>query len=124
MTGIPHPDDLTDGPEIDQDGPQDDPEMPPADSPTIDQSGSEGVTDRLTRALLRTEPNPDLEDVTPFDLTADWDRWIARGIMKVSGSDGIPAVLDLMIGVVLAYLDLAGIEQADDQTGEVEVYEP
>jgi hypothetical protein len=68
-----------------------------ADVPT-DPVGSEST---LRSMLMSTDPSPNLADVeNPFDPERGGTTRIYRGVMKATGVDGLPAIADVVIGVV------------------------
>lgn len=85
------------------------------------QASSSAVKD----ALLSTTPSTRLEDVeSPFDLEAGGPPRIARGLMKMTGVEGLPAVVDLFVGVLELYLQQTteaggggGSQTNDGETG-------
>jgi hypothetical protein len=80
-----------------------------------------GSTSTLREMLLSTDPADSLEEVEdPWDPDRGGTTRIYRGIMKATGVDGMPAIGDVVIGVVEAAQEL-NLEEPDDQDDDQEV---
>jgi hypothetical protein len=97
-------------------------------STTADHAAAEGTEpsddlgskSTLREMLLSTDPKRSLEDVEdPWDPDRGGTTRIYRGLMKATGVDGMPAVVDVVIGVVEAAQDL-NLEEPDDQEDDQE----
>ena len=74
-------------------------EIDPEAVPTPD-AGGKSTVDALREALLSTEPAVSLEGVeSPWQPEIGGPARIKRGVQKMAGIDGTPAVVDLVIGV-------------------------
>jgi hypothetical protein len=57
--------------------------------------------DGLTNALLRTEPNKSLDQVeSPYDPERGGETRIYRGLQKMLDFEGMPAILDIVVGLL------------------------
>lgn len=97
-----------------------DPAGDPADAhpPADDQGG--GWLD----ALMQTEPSTPLEAVeSPWRPDVGGAARVYRGVQKMTGMDGTPAIMDVLIGFAEIVVDgdlgddLGG-DQADDRAGD------
>jgi hypothetical protein len=80
-----------------------------------DPSSDVGSTSTLREMLLSTDPSDSLEEVEdPWDPDRGGTTRIYRGLMKATGVDGMPAVADVVIGVVEAAQEL-NLEEPGDQ---------
>jgi hypothetical protein len=77
--------------------------------------------------LMSTEPSPTLDEVeSPWDPEKGGPRRMKRGIQKMLGFDGVPAVLDISIGGMewWSTVDTNGRDQEDsddDQDNDQEL---
>lgn len=80
-----------------------------AESTTADHAAAEGVepsdnlgsTSSLREMMMSTDPSPPLDAVeSPWDPDRGGPTRMMRGLKKMTGADGIPAVVDVAIGVV------------------------
>lgn len=84
-----------------------------------------GSTSTLRDMLMSTEPSPTLDEVeSPWDPDKGGPTRVKRGIQKMLGFDGIPAVLDISIGGMewWSTVDVNGRDQEesdDDQDDEL-----
>lgn len=70
------------------------------ETPTI-EGGKTGFLDNITNRLMATEPNPDLETVeNPWNPEIGGTTRIYRGIQKMSDIEGLPAIADIIIGIL------------------------
>jgi len=75
-----------------------------------------GSTSTLREMLLSTDPSPKLHDVeSPWNPDLGAETRLYRGLMKMTGVDGMPAVVDIIIGAaeIVVSLDFDDVE--DDQ---------
>jgi hypothetical protein len=57
--------------------------------------------DGLKNALLRTEPNRSLDQVeSPYDPGRGGETRIYRGLQKMLDFEGMPAILDIVVGLL------------------------
>jgi hypothetical protein len=83
-----------------------------AETPTDVDVGSEST---LREMLMSTDPSPDLHDVEdPFDPEVGGTSRIYRGVMKATGVDGLPAIADVVIGVV-EFSQTLNLDKVDDE---------
>jgi hypothetical protein len=90
------------------------PDLPPAE----DEAGG------VIEALLQTEPATRLERIeSPWRPEVGGTSRIYRGVQKMTGMEGTPAVLDMLIGTleVISEAGEAGGDQAGDQPDETAV---
>lgn len=89
----------------------DSPDLPPAE----DEAGG------VIEALLQTDPATRLERIeSPWRPEVGGTSRIYRGVQKMTGMEGTPAILDILIGT-LEVISEAGDEQAGergDQAGD------
>jgi hypothetical protein len=65
----------------------------------LEASSGMGSQSTLQEMLLSTDPSPSLERVeSPFDPKNGGPSRIMRGLQKMTGVDGMPAIGDLLIG--------------------------
>lgn len=70
------------------------------ETPTIEDTNT-GFLDNITGRLMATEPNPDLETVeNPWNPEAGGTTRIYRGIQKMGDIEGLPAIADIIIGIL------------------------
>jgi len=94
---------------------------PDPDAVDVDSSGDPSDPDgersayaRMKDLLMSTDPDPPLEDVEdPYDPERGGTARIYRGIMKMAGVDGLPAIGDLLMGVLEAVQNL-NLDEPDD----------
>lgn len=90
-----------------------------------DHADAEGAPDEDTignsswwrESLMSTDPSPRLEDVeAPYDPDLGGPARIYRGIQKAFGVDGMPAIVDLVMGSIetVKQFEPAGGEDGDD----------
>lgn len=82
-----------------------------------DSSGSRGLgsTDAWREMLLSTGPDVSLEEVeNPWDPERGGVTRIYRGLRKMTGLDGMPAIIDIAIGTVEAVHQLKDRLPEDD----------
>lgn len=92
-----------------------------ADSPTMG-SPSEGSTGLLD-GLFSTSPSPSLESVeSPFRPELA-DKQLMRGIQKLGGIDGVPAIADIALGAVGILMQLDGSSSEESGGGGSAVIE-
>lgn len=95
------------------------------ETPTLEDDNS-GFLDNITGRLMATEPNPDLQSVeSPYDPQEGGTSRIFRGVQKMGDIEGLPAIADIIIGVVeVAQDDTISLGQEntnnDDPESEVE----
>ena len=83
-------------------------------------TGDVGSTSTLREMLLSTDPAQSLEETEdPWDPDRGGTTRIYRGLMKATGVDGMPAVVDVVIGVVEATQDL-NLKEPDDEDDDQE----
>jgi hypothetical protein len=64
------------------------------------ETSGAGSSSTLRDMLMSTEPNTPLERVeSPFDPDAGGMNRVYRGFQKMLGADGLPAILDVGVGV-------------------------
>jgi len=88
-----------------------------------DSSGSDGLgsTSAWREMLLSTGPDDPLEQVeSPWDPERGGLTRMYRGIRKMTGLDGMPAIADLVVGAVEVAHDLTDALADDDPDGDVE----
>jgi hypothetical protein len=89
------------------------------ETPTLETEES-GFFDDITGRLMATEPNPDLETIeNPYDPEKGGLTRIFRGIQKMGDIDGLPAIADIIIGIIETSQDgtfEVGHENTDTQT--------
>jgi hypothetical protein len=72
----------------------------PTEQPT-ETLDTEEPTETLLDRLLSTEPDTPIEQISsPLDITGDGTNHLYRGVQKL-GLDGIPAGIDILIGIAL-----------------------
>lgn len=77
------------------------------------------TTDALWDALTSTHPSPPLETVeSPWDPTNGGMKRVFRGIQKMTGTDGLPAWADLLIGTAEFVVTQQGQGDAQQQSSE------
>lgn len=75
-----------------------------------------GSTSTLREMLLSTEPNRSLDQVeSPWDPERGGDTRLYRGLMKMTNVEGMPAIVDVVIGVAEIVVDLDLDDIGDDQ---------
>lgn len=87
-----------------------------------DSGGSHGLgsTSAWREMLLSTGPDVSLEDVeNPWDPDNGGPPRIYRGLRKMTGLDGMPAIIDICIGCVEFAHQLSG-RLPDDEEADVE----
>lgn len=105
-----------------------------ASKPKRTSSESTSSSNWVTDALFSTEPNPSLSEVeSPFNPSEGGITRIYRGLQKMTGSDAMPAIVDVAIGVLEVQLGgnpLEGLtpdaesDQTDEQgSGDIDVVE-
>jgi hypothetical protein len=81
-----------------------------------------GSTTNWREMLTSTEPDQPLEDVeTPWDPERGGRHRVMRGLKKALGFSGMPAVVDVVVGVLEELSKVQAEEpdeQDDDQDGE------
>jgi len=78
-----------------------------------------GSMSTLREMLLSTDPSPSLHEVeSPWNPDLGAETRLYRGLMKATGVDGMPAVVDIVIGMaeIVVSLDFEDIE--DEQDGD------
>lgn len=81
-----------------------------------------GSTSTLREMLLSTDPSPSLHEVeSPWAPDLGAETRLYRGLMKMTGVDGMPAVVDVVIGFaeIVVDLDLDAGDEQDDGDDEV-----
>ncbi|GAB3315215.1 hypothetical protein [Haloplanus salinarum] len=77
-----------------------------------------GSTSTLRDMLLSTDPSPSLHDVeNPWDPERGGETRLYRGLMKMTGVDGMPAIVDVVIGAAEIVVDL-DLDTDDEQDGD------
>lgn len=104
--GMPDADPFGDGPADGPDGPAPDP-----------TSGSGGTMDAVRSALRSTEPEVPLSDIDdPWNPEDGGRQRVYRGFQKLSGTDGMPAWYDLLIGALEIFAETYDeTDEADDE---------
>lgn len=65
------------------------------------EGGSSGLVGSLIDAMLNTEPETDLNQIeSPYNPEDGGMSRVYRGVQKMSGMDGLPAIADIVIGVI------------------------
>jgi len=85
----------------------------------VGETEGAGSSSTLRDMLMSTEPNTPLERVeSPFDPDAGGLNRVYRGFQKMLGADGLPAILDVGVGVaeVVVGHDLDGGDSSDEST--------
>jgi hypothetical protein len=95
----------------------------PDPSPTESHAAAEGAepsedvgsTSTLREMLLSTDPAPSLHEVeSPWAPDLGAETRLYRGLMKMTGVEGMPAVADIVIGFAEIVVDL-DLDVDDDQ---------
>ena len=98
----------------------------PDSSPTENHAAAEGAEasedmgsmSTLREMLLSTDPSPSLHEVeSPWNPDLGAETRLYRGLMKMTGVDGMPAIVDVVIGMaeIVTSLDLdVDDDQEDD----------
>lgn len=82
-----------------------------------------GSTSTLREMLLSTDPGDPLESVeSPWDPERGGPTRIMRGVQKMTGVDGMPAIADVAIGLAETFdaVDLDDVDAGDEQTSDQE----
>lgn len=107
-----------DGDDVDGD-PVDLPGAETADTDTAD------TTESLLDRLLNSEPNPPLETVeNPWNPDEGGVSRVFRGIQKIGDITGLPAVADILIGLLEAHYSLSSPSNPKGDRGEDRGTEP
>lgn len=71
------------------------------DTTPTPQGGESGFIDNIMSRLMATDPNPELENVdNPWKPQEGGTTRIFRGIQKMGDIEGIPAIADIVIGII------------------------
>lgn len=96
------------------------------ETPTLEDDNS-GFLDNITGRLMATEPNPDLQSVeSPYNPQKGGTSRIFRGVQKMGDIEGLPAIADIIIGILeVAQDDSISLgqqssQQNDDPQNEIE----
>lgn len=74
--------------------------------PTTNLGRPSPTSSTIRDALLSTDPDPPLESVeSPFDPENGGVKRVFRGLMKMAGTSGVPAVVDVALGLLEVYVD-------------------
>ena len=85
----------------------------------IDASGS-SVSSEMFSSLWNTRPNPALEAVeSPWDTENGGLSRVYRGVQKMADVDGMPAIVDVLVGMAEFWTQQQG-PNSDDNTEEIE----
>lgn len=95
-----------------------------AEGTDASETSGMGSTDTLREMLLSTDPSPSLADVdSPWAPDLGGPSRIYRAFMKMGNFDGMPAALDLVLGLGETFkkisLDEPADEAADDQPDSI-----
>jgi hypothetical protein len=91
-------------------------ESAPDPGPSTSLEGPSAGRGAITDALMSTDPSKPLKAVEdPWDPDRGGTTRIFRGLQKAFGSSGLPAIGDMVIGVVEIYADQ---QEADDLDGD------
>lgn len=90
-----------------------------AEGAAANSSTGLGSPRSLQEMLLSTEPSRPLDQVESlWDPTHGGRARITRGIQKAVGADGVPAIVDIGIGVLEEVLDVDDLQDGDVDGGE------
>ena len=108
--GMPDADPFAEGPGDGLEGPAPDP-----------TSESGGTMDAVRSALWSTEPEVPLSEIDdPWNPDEGGRRRVYRGFQKLSGTDGMPAWYDLLIGALeIAAETYDETDETDAEAGDV-----
>jgi hypothetical protein len=104
-------------------GPAGDPDAPDAvagPGADVDDAGGASGRGSVTDMAMSTDPSPSLDAVEdPWDPDKGGTTRIFRGLQKAFGASGIPAIGDVLIGVVEVYSAAAeSNDAAEELNGE------
>ena len=86
------------------------------ETPTLETEET-GLLDNITDRILSTEPNPNLETVeNPWNPDAGGVSRIFRGIQKMGDIEGLPAIADIIIGIIETSQSDGSFELGQDNT--------
>jgi hypothetical protein len=109
-----------DGPEGNPAGDPDAPDAVAGPGADVDDAGGASGGGSVTDMMLSTDPSPSLDAVEdPWDPDKGGTTRIFRGLQKAFGASGIPAIGDVLIGVVEVYSAAAeSNDAAEELNGE------
>jgi len=82
--------------------------------PGVEPEGDEGGTSSLMESLTATEPDTPLSDIeSPWNPEEGGEARLYRGFQKATGTDGVPAWVDLLIGAAEVAVTLTPEEGAE-----------